>query len=516
MSGPSEQRVLKTLLILLFVSMAMFMTYEAHGQQNDEQRRLLEVRRRQLELQSARRQYERTAKLATAGLVPRTELDRDASAVDTAQLNYQQAVLALLDLQPRMSVKSATLSQTADGRKFVQLVIVNLTPTFDDSQFKLLNNFEGADPIPEQLRMRTVSDIFVSLRDAGTSGGSAGSTASNVANATISLPYEIHIPQLKYGEGKRLDYQLLRDVDSVVVAMSYRNQTQEVPLQLQRAEGGNEIRIASSQSSQEADLNSQATYNLTLERPTVDVRSFQLKVVNLPRQIAYSFVDPQSQARLSQVNFPAGQTRQSLGLRLSLPERTDDDVPIDKPLEFWALALDEAGAARFDQQRTYSAQEITSAGTRAVRLLIIPRGVGRIEVTAPSLFSEIETGQAVVTKFTIRNTGTRRLDNVKLWAEYPLNWRAQVEPNIIPSLDINKEEVVTLTVSPPGEVTVGDYELRLKTESFADNRRVQTEDKTYRVSIKAKTNLMQIGAVSGTLLLIVSGIIAFGIKLTRR
>jgi alpha-galactosidase-like protein len=501
---------------LLLVSVVLIATYDGQAQQNDEQRRLLEVRRRQLELQSVRRQYDRTAKLAAAGLVPRSELDRDASAVDTAQLNYQQSVLALLDLQPRMSVKSATLSQTADGRKFVRIVIVNLTPTFDDSQFKLLNNFEGADPIPEQLRMRTVNDIFVSLRDAGSSSGGNGGSASSVANATISLPYEIHIPQLKYGESKRLDYQLLRDVDSVVVAMSYRNQTQEVPLQLQRAEGGNEIRITSSQSSQEADLNSQATYSLTLERPTVDVRSFQLKVVNLPRQIAYSFIDPQSQARLSQVNFPAGQTRQSLGLRLSLPERSDNEVPMDKPLEFWALTLDDAAATRFDQQRIYSPQEIAAAGTGSVKLLIIPRGVGKIEVTAPSLFSEIETGQTVITKFTVRNTGTRRLDNVKLWAEYPLNWRAQVEPNIIPSLDINQEEIVTLTVSPPSDVSVGDYELRLKTESFADNKRVQTEDKTYRVSIKAKTNLMQIGAVSATLLLFVAGMIAFVVKLTRR
>lgn len=505
-----------TQVILLFLAAAVLIA--SHGvlaQQSDEQRRFLEVRRRQMELEAARRQFERTAKLVSGGLVPRSELEHDEDAVSAAQLNYQQSVLALLDLQPRLSVRSAIMTQTTDGRKFVRLVLVNLTPTFDDSQFKLLNNFRGADPIPEQLRTRTVNDIFVSLRDGGSTSG-ADSSSARVSNATISLPYEVHIPELKYKETKTLDFQLLRDVDSVVVTLNYRNQTQEVPLQLQRAAGSSEIQISSSQSSQEADLNSQATYNLTLERPTVDIRSFQLKVVNLPHQIAYSFVDPQSQARLSQINFPAGQTRQSLGLRLSLPERADDEVRIDKPLEFWALALDEAAAPRFSQERVYTPAEIAASGSGKIKLIIMTRGVGKIEVSAPSLFSEIDVGQNIATKFTVRNIGTRRLDNVKLSAEYPLNWRAQVEPNIIPSLDLNGEEIVTLKIEPPPDVAVGDYELRIKTESFADNRRVQSEDKTYRVSVKARTNLMQISAVGGSLLLLVAVIIFFGVKLTRR
>jgi len=172
------------------------------------------------------------------------------------------------------------------------------------------------------------------------------------------------------------------------------------------------------------------------------VRSFQLKVLNLPRQISYSFVDLQSQARLSQINFPAGVTRQSLGLRLSLPERADDQVLVDQPHEFWALIVDDATAGKFSQDRAYSDSEMIGAGSGKVKLLVIPRGVGKIEVQAASLFSEIETGQNVETRITIRNTGTRRLDNVKLSAEYPLNWRADFQPNIIPSLDINNELLI--------------------------------------------------------------------------
>jgi len=134
---------------------------------SDEQRRFLEVRRRQIELKAARTLLKRTQELFDQGLTSRTDLDRAQTAVETAQLNYQEAVLSLLSLQPRISVREAIKYQTKDGRKFVRLTVENLTPTFDDSQFRLLSNFEGADPIPEELRRRDIQDIFVSLRAAG-------------------------------------------------------------------------------------------------------------------------------------------------------------------------------------------------------------------------------------------------------------------------------------------------------------------------------------------------------------
>ena len=66
------------------------------------------------------------------------------------------------------------------------------------------------------------------------------------------------------------------------------------------------------------------------------------------------------------------------------------------------------------------------------------------------------------------------------------------------------------------EVGVGDYEVRIKTESFADNRRIQSEDKIYRVSVKAKTNIFGTSVLIGGLLLLVVGIVVFGVRLTKR
>jgi len=396
---------------------------------------------------------------------------------------------------------------------YVDLTERDLAIDIGSNDGTLLSNFQGADPIPEDLRRRDLQDIFVSLKASGEL--SAGTDTVN-RGTTIALPYEVHIPALKYGQSQTLEFQLLRDVPSVVVASSFKGQQQEIDIQLQQAETENVVTITSTQISQEADLGSQATFDLRLERSTVDVRQFQLKVVNLPHQISYSFVDPNSQARLSQLNFPAGTRQQTLGLRLFLPEQADDQVRIDQPLEFWAMAMDETQAQRFQAERVYSSAEIEQSRAGRVRLMIIPRGVGRIEASAVSLFSEIQTGETVENTITIRNTGTRRLDNIKLTTEYPLNWRVEIRPDIIRALDINREANVKLTVIPPPNVPVGDYEVRIKTESYAYNRRVPSEDKIYRVSVKAQTNIWGTAGLIGGLLLLVIGIVVFGIKLTRR
>ncbi len=510
---PEIKRII--VLLMLMLAVATLAQTSSHAGSGEEPQRYIEVRRRQLELQSSRRQFEQVEKLAAQGLVAQNELERLRHAVAVASINYQQALLTLLDIQPRISVRSAVKMQEQSGRQFVNLVICNLTAAIDESQFKSLYNLEGSDPLPEAVHNRTINDVFVSLRG-GADAGVNDPKAARVTGAIVSLPYEAHIPQLKYGEMKKLSFQLLTDVDSVTVAITCRNQTQEIPVQLERAAADSETRISSSQLSQETNLGSQAMYNLTLERPTVDIRSFHLKLLNLPRQISYSFIDPQTQARLSQITFPAGVTRLPMGLKLFMPERADDDVQVDKQLEFWALALNEAAAARFGQERPYTEDEIAAAGPGRIKMSVIPRGVGQLVVMAPSLLTEIESGQVVESTLTVRNTGTRRLDNIRLSAESPLNWRVEMTPSVIPYIESNREEVVKLRIVPTENIMVGDYEVRIKTECLTENRRAQADDKVYRVNVKAGTSLATTAGLMGGVLLLVIGVSVCGVKMTKR
>ena len=495
-------------IVVVFTLFAQVCLSVLFAQQSAEDARFIDVRRQQINLNEARATLARTQELVEQGLMQRTELNSAQVRLEHAQLNYQNAVLTLLALQPRLSIQEAIKRQDGEGRRFVRVTLQNLTPAFDDYRFQLLSNFEGADPIPPELRTRDVTDIFVSLQATGSSG--------DARSTIIGIPYEIHIDRLLYGESRAMEFQLLRDVDSLIVATNYKGQTQESTIHLQQAETDSVLMMSSLQVSQEADLGAEVVFDLRLERSSVDVRRFQLKLINLPRQISHSFLDSGSRARLSQVNFPTGVTQQNLNLQLFLPSRVDDRIKIDEPLEFWALALDDEAARQFAEDRTYTEEEIERSRAGRVRLLLLPRGVGRIEVAAPSLFSEILTGDTVEARMTLRNTGTRRLDNIRVRADAPFNWRVEIEPDIVETLDVNREEEVRFRMIPPDGAVVGDYEVRIRTESYSFNRAIPSDDKLYRVSIKARPNVLITGGLFAGLLIILAGVAVFLVRLTRR
>lgn len=500
--------VLFLVFVLLGWQGSNLLAQEGSGSGTEAQRRLLEVRHRQVELSAGRAEFHRTQQLFEQGLTSAAEVERSRARLEQLQIAYQEAVLSLISLQPRVAIEEAVKYQDARGRKFVRLTVANVTPAFDDQQFKLLNNFEGAQPIPPELRTRNIRDVFVSLQDPGGEGVTAGTT--------IGLPYEQRVPELIYGTRRTLVFQLLRDVPNVIVSMSYLGQHRDLAIQLRQADSGTAININSTQISQEADVGGRVTYPLRLERSSVDVRSFGLTLVGLPRQVNYNFVDPGTQARLSRLNFPAGVTLQNLQLQLFLPDQATQEVLIDRPLEFWVIASEEGRPLDLPPNGTLSREVLERSGAGFLRLTLIPRGTGKIDVTAKSLFAEIQVGQKVESTLTVRNTGTRRLDNVWLRAEAPTGWKVSFAPAQIAALGLREEITAHMTIQPPADVAVGDYELRIKTESYAYDRLIPSENKVFRVSVTAKSNSLLLGLLLGVLALGVTGGVTAAIRLTRR
>lgn len=477
------------------------------GAQRGEPQELLEMQRRQLELDEAVSSLERTTELHEKGLVSESEKERAARSVERARLHYHESLLSLLDFEPRVSVASAIKAGEQSGRKLVRLTLVNLTPRVEE-----LGSVpaETLETLPADLTDRRLRNVFVSLQEAGGSGAPAGS------GTTIALPYEARIPVLDWGRPVTVEFQLLRDVSAVAVELSYRSHRREVTVQLQHATGERPVTIASTQASQEADLGAQATFELRLERSGVDISSFVLDVVDLPRQVGYTFVDPQSEARLSQVTFPTGVSQLSLALRVFLPERIDGTpLRIDEPLEFWVVAIPPEDVERL-RGSPPSHDDLRGNRLGAARLSVIPRGVGRIEVNAPSLFSEIAPKESARTLLEIRNAGTRTLDNVEVLIEAPADWRTEARPVPIPSLTVGGEHHVEVVVHPPPDAPEGDYEIRLRTISHAYNRRVPSEDKIFRVSLKNDSTIAGTLGLLTLLVGLVGGMVVAGVKLTRR
>ncbi len=175
----------------------------------------------------------------------------------------------------------------------------------------------------------------------------------------------------------------------------------------------------------------------------------------------------------------------------------------------WSSSLAPLTApARFEATTTTSIPSDTSLTTSRLPSPIRSRST--------SLFSEIAPGETVTADVTLKNTGTRRLDNVRLWTEQASGWRTIVEPDVIPAIDKDREQRVKLSIFPAESVAVGDYEVRIKTESFAYNRRVPAEEKIYRLSVKGRTHLLGILSLMVLLLALGTGIVIVGVKLARR
>ena len=73
---------------------------------------------------------------------------------------------------------------------------------------------------------------------------------------------------------------------------------------------------------------------------------------------------------------------------------------------------------------------------------------------------------SVTMNITVRNVGTRRLDNIKISTDFPLGWRTTISPSLIRTLDPEKEVTVHIAIIPPKDGGVGAQEVKIKTEAL--------------------------------------------------
>jgi hypothetical protein len=469
--------------------------------QDSQSMKLLRLKSAQLSLDLKKADFDRYLKLKEEGLASEADFAQRQTSYLQAQVDYQQALISFMGSEARISVASAVKFQDGSGKKFVRVAL-----RYASKELKELANLKisAEDLFPLDF-MKEIKDVYVSLLTEG---------------KIISDPYEKSIASMPIETEREVTFQLLKDVESLDVNISYSGKTEKTSVYLQKGVSANIVTVNSAQFSQEADLESTATYDLSLEKFSGEANVFKLEAVNLPQQITYEFSDPTTSARLSQIKFSEGITSLKLQLKLYLPKNPDDRVVLDKPLEFFVLALDNDQTLKLRELETAGAgigpKEIEGLKAGSVKLELIPRGVPKVEVQAVNLYHEIKAGDNIGMDVTIRNTGTRKLNNVRVFCDLPLNWRVEIKPDLLATLEQNKDEVVSIKFLPPAGVSVGDYEPKIRTDAVADNRRVESEDKIVRIHITSKANVLGIGALVLLLVGLLVGIVVFGIKLTRR
>ncbi len=496
-------KILKIIALVAAVLVLAGFFFAQTGAQESQSMKLLQLKSAHLQLLQNKSDYERAVSLKKDGLISEADFSKTATLYQQAGVTYQQALINFMGSEARISVARAVKFQDRSGKKFVTVGL-----RYASKELKELSNLKisAEDLFPLDF-MKEIKDVYVSLQS---------------EKKIISDPYELVVKSLPIESEREVTFQLLKDVETLDVSVSYSGKTEVTSVYLQKGVSANIVTVNSAQFSQEADLEGTATYDLSLEKFSGEANVFKLEVANLPQQITYEFSDPTTQARLSQIKFSEGITSLKLSLKLYLPKNPDSQVVLDKPMEFFVLAMDndQTGKLRDVEKAKAGApiepKDIDVLKAGSVKLELIPRGVPKVEVQAVNLYHEIKVGENVSMDVTIKNTGTRKLNNIRVFCDLPLNWRVEINPDLISSLEQNKDQVVNIKFLPPSDVSVGDYEPKVRTDSAAENRRVESEDKIVRIHITSKTNVLGITVLILLLVGLLVGIVVFGIKLTRR
>ncbi|MFQ6105285.1 MAG: NEW3 domain-containing protein [Candidatus Glassbacteria bacterium] len=495
------------LFISLIIQKPFILSYPHSSQETeelertrDERYRLLELKKAYVKLMDAKTRFQRAKELLEKELISREKYNEIETEYLTAEVEYSQKYLDLAYEKPHIMIKNAIKYQDEKGEKRVKITLQNtMGGAFKLEEIKMLED----DVITRHIKLYELQNVFVSLKVDGT---------------IISQPYEQKISVMKYGVPVTLDFGLLRDVNEAVVSLSYYDKLVERKVYLEKDITANVVTLTSSKFSQEADLGHSATYDLKLERFTDEENTFGLEVFNLPPQIHYEFSDPETGARLTQVKFTEGVTIQNLNLTLYLGERVDEEVKVDTPIDFYAMVLDAEVQKEIagKDKNNLTEEEIKSLRAGKVSLKLIPRGVGEIEVDAANLYHEIAPGQKVRMKISLKNIGTRRLDNILVKAETPFEWSSTLKPEVIKVLEPNKETPVQAVFEPPRDIEVGDYVVRLKTEATSNNRLIKAEDKRVRIHVKPASSILFSVTLLLALFALVAGVVIFGLRIAKR
>lgn len=488
------------IVLALGVQSVSFAQYNSFNQRDDKYR-LLGLKRAKEYYEVTKKEFERQQMMFQKGLISQVEIDRAKNAEADAEVNYQQSLLAVLFEQQYVTIARAVKYQAPNSAKRVKLTVENASS--GGEEFQKLIGIE--DKLFRSLQPDVIQNVYISLY--------------NSDGAIISQPYEVKIEQLKSGDPRDIDFGLLQDLDAVTVNIIYGNgSSRTLKIFLQKDNSANNVAVQSQQFSQEAELGKTATYDLTLELFSGTNNTFSLEVLNLPQQINRYFRDVATSARLTQIKFTELSNSKKAALDVSLPDRPTDQVTMDKAIPFFVVVIP---ANRLDeirnlQSKLWSEADIKKLNVGYVRLELMPRGKGRLLVRAPQLYFSLKPEGTVQMVVDVVNEGTRRLDNVKIDVDVPLNWTKKVEPQMIPTLDIDQEQRVTITATPPKGISVGRYELRLRTSGLSDNQPVNAEDKTVTAEILTETSVI------GTVLLVlaifglIGGMVLFGIRLSKR
>lgn len=485
----------------------------------------LSLRTAQVTLEHAREAHDRyesgfknAQMLFDKSIISQKELDEALSAYTQAQQQLKQAEIQLektklsfLANATHITIMEAKKYYDSEGRRMLDLVLKNtsnLTQAASalglaDSDSNSVSEWQS----PEQIKaLLDIENIIVSIVSSA---------------ASIGKPYEQIIPLLPYGREMKLTFALLTDVQEAGVKLKYLGQDVIENIYLEKESLQEIPTMVASQFSQEGQLGTDIRYDLDLEMLVTSDTSFSLLVTNLPPQINYSFLDSSSSARITSVRFTELVSKHDLALRLSIPQKLDVAM-IDKTIDFevWVVTTKQAEVLNALRQeyagRAIPAEKLDQIKAGRADLALIPKGTGRLEILINNLFQEIKPQQDVDLTADLHNDGTLTLFNIVPEISPPLGWTAEVLPKLIEKLSPADKQSLQIHLSPGQDVGVGEYEAQIEAKGQSGSEVVEALEKRLKVRISAQTNITATVILVAGLVVLISGIVFVGVKLSRR
>jgi hypothetical protein len=165
-------------------------------------------------------------KLYDQKLVTMQEMNDAKKDMEEASLAYEQAKLQLqvMELQSLKAAWHITIGKTEvidrGDRKFMIITLENTSEKVTLERTQKMIEDGIIEPVDTEVNPE-INDIYVSVKE---------------GESIISVPYEEHIPSLKLGEPKKLTFELIKDVEDVVVSMRYEEQEDRRNIHLKKVE----------------------------------------------------------------------------------------------------------------------------------------------------------------------------------------------------------------------------------------------------------------------------------------
>lgn len=465
-------------------------------------------------------EYRDAERLIKQNIIAQKDLDDAWSRYNQAQQALKQAEIQLdrtklnfLANATHITIMEAKKYQDSEGQRMLDLVLKNSSNLTQAESALSLTETNGESELrsewqnPEQIQaLLDIENIIVSI-------------VSN--NASIGKPYEKIIPMLPYEAEEKLTFDLLTDVQEAGVKLKYLDQDVIEYVYLEKESLQETPTVIASQFSQEGQLGTDINYLLDLEMLVTSDRNFSLVVTNLPPQINYSFVDSSSGARITSVRFTELVSKHNLALRISIPQKLDVGM-IDKIINFQAWVVTTKQAEMLNEMKQanpnqeISTEQLTQINAGRVDLVLTPKGAGRLEILINNLFEEIKPQQDVDIKADLHNDGTLTLFDIIPEISPPLGWMAEVSPKRIEELVPDDKKSIQIHLSPGPDVGVGEYEAQIEARGQSGSEVVEALEKRLKVRISAKTNITATLVLVLGLVVLITGIVFMGVKLSRR